>query len=186
MICHACQSSHQMRTEPATTKIASAQKHLLIHLFLTRRQSSCLKSESTGTSNTRHLSISCHCTARSKVKKRGNFLFDFTSLPNVFRLNRGNIFAVPCGLLFCVHLRSNQASQLLRCTHGNKRKPQRCPSSHPSVIYRDRGNRRRSEVTEILRPAAGRRSTVKHAASGTRSEIQIRNGRAFQEALSGF
>ena len=124
--------------------------------------------------------------ARSKVKKRGNFLFDFTSLPNVFRLNRGNIFAVPCGLLFCVHLRSNQASQLLRCTHGNKRKPQRCPSSHPSVIYRDRGNRRRSEVTEILRPAAGRRSTVKHAASGTRSEIQIRNGRAFQEALSGF
>jgi hypothetical protein len=40
------------RMEQATTKIASAQKHLLILHFLKRRQS-----ESTGIPNTRHLSI---------------------------------------------------------------------------------------------------------------------------------
>lgn len=187
-ISHARQSNHQMRNEPATTKIASAQKHLLIHLFLTRRQSSCLKSESTGIPNTRHRSI----IARGKVKGQGKGTFSFQFyclLCIVFRLNRGN-FSLQCAMwsfverFVCIW----EATRLPSFGAARKVINANLSAAHPSSVQWsiDRGNRRRSEVTEILRLAAGRRSTVKHAASGTRPEIQIWNGRAIQEALSGF
>ena len=76
----------------------------------------------------------------------------------MLRLNRDN-FAVPCGRMCCALIsvcafeKRRQASQLHKrcCTHGYKRKPQRCPFSpssqaNPSVIDRVNLSARQSEV----------------------------------------
>ena len=125
------------------------------------------------------------------VKGHKERKFSSSIFPTVFRLNRGNFS--PCHVVFCVvhFVRIWEATRLPSFSAArtviNANLSAAHSPSQPSIRDRsiDRGNRQLSEVTEILRLAAGRQSTVKHAASGTGPEIQIRNRRAFQEAVSG-
>ena len=111
-------TSAQASAVPKNMKIPRTQKHLLIHLFLTIRQSSCLNSDTTGTPN-----ITIQCLSVSIVQQqcevKGQVCFVNFFFQYFFRINRANLRALPgpmptwcllpCGLLLCV-LSRQQAS----------------------------------------------------------------------------